>query len=57
MFEKFGRGRDPSGRRIPGLGLGLYISRRVVQAHGGELTLHSTPGEGSSFGFGLVKAP
>lgn len=57
IFEKFGRGRDASGRRMSGLGLGLYISRRIVRAHGGELTLHPTPGEGSSFGFDLPKAP
>ena len=56
MFEKFGRGRDPKGRRIPGLGLGLYISRRIIRTNGGELTLHSIPGEGSAFRFTLKKS-
>lgn len=57
VFEKFGRGRDAEGRRVPGVGLGLYISRRIVRAHGGELTVASTPGEGTVFGFTLPATP
>jgi signal transduction histidine kinase len=53
IFEKFGRGRDQSGRRAPGVGLGLYLSRRIVQLHGSELTVESEPGVGSTFGFDL----
>jgi signal transduction histidine kinase len=53
IFEKFGRGHDASGRRIPGVGLGLYLSRRIVQAHGSELAVQSEPGKGSTFGFDL----
>jgi signal transduction histidine kinase len=53
IFEKFGRGRDQSGRKVAGVGLGLYLSRRILQAHGSELTLASTPGAGSVFGFEL----
>jgi PAS domain S-box-containing protein len=53
IFEKFGRGRDASGRKRPGVGLGLYICRRIIQTHKSELTLDSTPGEGSVFGFSL----
>ena len=41
VFEKFGRGRDATGRRAPGVGLGLYLSRRIVEAHGNELTVDS----------------
>ncbi len=51
--EKFGRGRDLSRHRVGGVGLGLYLSRRILQAHGSELTLDSTPGAGSVFGFEL----
>ena len=51
VFEKFGRGRDEYGRHIPGVGLGLYLSKRIVQAHGAELTVESLPGVGSVFGF------
>ena len=53
IFEKFGRGRDHTGKRIPGVGLGLYLSRSIVQSHGAELEVHSTPGVGSVFAFEL----
>jgi signal transduction histidine kinase len=53
IFEKFGRGRDQSGQKVAGVGLGLYLSRRILQAHGSELTLDSTPGAGCVFGFEL----
>jgi signal transduction histidine kinase len=53
IFERFGRGRDLQGRRIPGMGLGLYLSRRILLAHGTDLTVWSTPGEGSVFAFDL----
>lgn len=53
IFEKFGRGRDVEGRRVPGVGLGLYLSRRIIQAHGGTITITSCEGEGSVFGFSL----
>ena len=53
IFEKFGRGRDARGRKVAGVGLGLYLSRRIVRAHGSDLVVESTPGEGSVFGFEL----
>lgn len=54
IFEKFGRGRDREGHHErPGVGLGLYLSRRIVQSHGSELTVQTRPGEGSVFGFEL----
>jgi chemotaxis family two-component system sensor kinase Cph1 len=36
-----------------GSGLGLWISRGLVEAHGGQLTATSTPGEGTTFSFTL----
>lgn len=53
VFEKFGRGRDAAGRKVPGSGLGLYLSRRIVRAYGGELTVSSVAGEGTIFAFEL----
>jgi signal transduction histidine kinase len=53
IFEKFGRGRDELGQRVPGVGLGLYLSRRLIQMHGSELTVAPRPGGGSTFAFAL----
>ena len=36
-----------------GPGYGLYMAKRVIESHGGELTLESTLGEGSTFCFTL----
>lgn len=48
IFVPFYRGSQE--RRIKqGMGLGLTIARDLVQAHGGRITLESTPGEGSHF--------
>jgi signal transduction histidine kinase len=54
IFEKFGRGSDREGRKTPGVGLGLYLSRRIVRGHGSELTVRTRPGGGSVFGFELA---
>jgi len=53
IFQKFGRGRDPERHKTPGVGLGLYLSQRIVRGHGSELTVQKRPGEGSVFGFEL----
>lgn len=53
VFSKFGRGRDAEDRRLPGTGLGLYLSRRIVEAHGGQLIVDSELGYGTTFRFDM----
>jgi signal transduction histidine kinase len=36
---------------VKGIGLGLYITRELVAAHGGEITAESVPGERTTFRF------
>jgi signal transduction histidine kinase len=54
IFEKFGRGSDREKHKTPGVGLGLYLSQRIVRSHGSELTVQTRIGEGSVFGFELA---
>lgn len=55
VFEKFHRGAGAEG--IPGTGLGLYVSRAVLEAQGGRLLAASTLGEGSRFTVVLPRRP
>ena len=52
VFEKFRQGGDAS-HRPQGTGLGLPISRQIVEHFGGRLWLRSKPGQGACFGFEL----
>jgi two-component system phosphate regulon sensor histidine kinase PhoR len=49
LFERFFRAATASDRQIPGTGLGLYIARAIVEAHGGSISVRSELGEGTSF--------
>src|SRR6266496_800194 len=53
IFDKFYR---VPGARGGGVGLGLYISREIVQAHGGAMGVESVSGKGSTFWFTLPVA-
>jgi two-component system, sensor histidine kinase and response regulator len=57
VFEKFGRGHRSAAQQTPGAGLGLYLSRQIVQAHGSELRVASVPGGETIFAFDLQVAP
>lgn len=54
LFNKFTRVRDSKAVGIEGTGLGLYIVKRLVEAHGGEIAVRSIYGEGSTFSFSLI---
>jgi len=49
LFRSFQRVHDDSYGQVSGTGVGLYICRHMMQAHGGEITVESTWGEGSTF--------
>jgi signal transduction histidine kinase len=53
IFERYVRARSV---RQDGLGLGLFIVRRLVEAHGGRIRVESVPGQGSVFSFTLPVA-
>jgi signal transduction histidine kinase len=49
IFERFYRVDNTAARKAKGTGLGLFIVRAIVEAHGGRVWVDSTPGEGSTF--------
>ena len=53
IFERYWQGKQSDSA---GAGLGLYIAKGIVEAHGGSLRAHSTPGDGATFAFTLPLA-
>ncbi|HXI54599.1 MAG TPA: HAMP domain-containing sensor histidine kinase [Polyangia bacterium] len=49
IFERYWKADSP------GTGLGLFIARSIVRAHGGELLVHSQPGRGAKFYFDITR--
>jgi signal transduction histidine kinase len=49
LFEPFFRSSTATERQIQGTGLGLYIARAIVEAHGGDISVESEPGHGTAF--------
>lgn len=50
VFDKFYRSHRSS-RSVGGTGLGLYIAKTIIEAHGGQIWVKTKEGEGSTFGF------
>jgi PAS domain S-box-containing protein len=55
LFNRFERGATSAG--LGGLGLGLYISRQIIQTHGGTIHIESRPGAGATFVIDLPLHP
>jgi PAS domain S-box-containing protein len=53
VFERFHRGRQVSSTNYGGLGLGLYITKQIVERHGGAIWVESQEGRGTTFSFSL----
>ena len=57
LFERFHRGANVDDRRFPGMGLGLFICKGIVEQHGGQIVVSSRLGEGTTFQITLPLAP
>jgi two-component system phosphate regulon sensor histidine kinase PhoR len=57
VFERFHRVDNRDTRKVGGTGIGLYLVKHLVEAHGGKIWVESEHGKGSSFIFELPKCP
>jgi signal transduction histidine kinase len=57
LFKRFQRLPSAGGNASGGLGLGLYITRQIIEAHGGTVRLDSRPGAGATFTCALPLGP
>jgi len=53
IFDRFARVDNSLTRQTPGAGLGLFLVKAVIEAHGGRVWVQSRPGQGSTFSFTL----
>ncbi len=53
LFTKFFRATNARKQRPDGTGVGLFLAKKVIAAHGGQIIFESKEGEGSTFGFRL----
>ena len=56
MFQPFHRIKTNETYSIDGTGLGLYLVKKIIERHGGEVYVRSKYGKGSTFGFCLPLA-
>jgi signal transduction histidine kinase len=57
LFSRFYRAEGATSRAIQGLGLGLYITKALIEAHGGRIWVESAVGAGSTFTVTLPRTP
>ncbi len=57
LFTRFGQTTQKNERRVASSGLGLIISKSIVEQHGGKIGLETVPGEGCTFWFDLPVVP
>ncbi|HZT99614.1 MAG TPA: ATP-binding protein, partial [Ktedonobacteraceae bacterium] len=57
IFERFYRVRNVASRQYAGIGLGLYVAKAIVEAHGGRLWFANNTSVGSTFYFTLPRQP
>src|SRR5207237_7233970 len=57
IFDPFYRGKAPVADQIHGTGLGLSLVKRIVEAHGGTVTVNSEPGKQTEFVVRIPAAP
>jgi signal transduction histidine kinase len=53
IFDKMYQVNNPKEKTFPGLGLGLYISKEIIERHNGKIWVNSEIGKGSNFYFSL----
>jgi two-component system sensor histidine kinase VicK len=56
LFTRFGRVSTRDTLHLPGTGLGLYLGRQLARLHGGEITVVSEPGRGTTFALHMPEA-
>ncbi len=56
IFDKYAQARSRATRSEKGTGLGLYITRQLVELHGGHIEVQSEVGQGSTFSFTIPTA-